>query len=208
LAPRRNDAGRAHLSFRALAEFKESYMLQNPDEHQQLVEQKMQARAERHIRESQAQAAEQAEEARTTLADQAKAEVARQQNVVQKQQQEARAEARRTRPVLLVQFRANPAGIRLAETMQEVCLTCGSEQPRCQSTSEPPILVCPECSTRWSVSACWSCDTGRLDTRDPETPRCEKCGYTRCADCGACNPNGCSTNPYSLTHRQRDTAVA
>jgi hypothetical protein len=183
-------------------------MLETPDEYRQLVEQKMLARNERHIRENQAQQDEQAREAGATQAAQAKADQARELHVAKMLRQEETAEARRGRPMLIVQFRNNPAGVRNAVTLRDVCLHCGSEDVRCQSDSLPRILVCPDCGTSWSAGICWSCTTGMLDTRDPEMPRCKQCGWPKCAVCGACNPQGCSTNPYSASHRQRDEVTA
>jgi hypothetical protein len=179
-------------------------MLETPDEYRLLVEQKMLARSERHVRENQAQQDEQAAEARAAVVAQARIERAQRLHVVEMRQQEEVAEARRNRPTLIAQFRADPTGLRKAVTLREVCLHCGSEQVRCQSDNLPRVLVCPDCATRWIANACWSCATGLLDTRDPETPRCRQCGWPKCAECGACNPQGCSTNPYNSSHRQQD----
>ena len=183
-------------------------MIETPDEYRQLVEQKMLARSQRHIRENQAQQEEQAREAVATQAARAQVERARQLQMAKMLQQEETADARRGRPALIVQFRKNPAGVRNAVTLRDVCLHCGAEDVRCQSNSLPRVIVCPDCGTSWSASPCWSCTTGMLDTRDPETPRCKQCGWSKCAVCGACNPKGCSTNPYSIGHRQRDEAEA
>ena len=183
-------------------------MVRTPDEYRQLVEQKMLARAERHVRENQADQDEQAQEAHATQVAEARAEHTQQLHLAEISQREETAQARRNRPALIAKFRSEPAGLRRIVTLRDVCLHCGSEQVRCQSDTLPHVLVCPDCGTRWSTSACWSCATGLLDTRDPETPRCEKCGWTKCAVCGACNPQGCSTNPYSATHRQRDEVTA
>jgi hypothetical protein len=183
-------------------------MTETPEEYRQLVEQKMLARAERQVRENQAEQDEHAREARAAEVAQAQAEHARQLRVAAMRQQEEAAEARRNRPALIAQFRSNPAGLRHAVTLRDVCLHCGSDHVRCQSDILPRILVCPDCATKWSTSACWSCTTGRLDTRDPETPRCQQCGWSKCAVCGACNPQGCSTNPYNINLRQRDAVTA
>ena len=179
-------------------------MIETPDEYRQLVEQKMLARTERHVRENQTEQDEQAREAHATQVAQARAEHAVQLHAAERRQQEEVAEARRSRPALIAQFRSDPVGLRHVVTLREVCLHCGSEQVRCQSDTLPRVLVCPDCGTEWSASACWSCATGLLDTRDPETPPCQQCGWSKCAVCGACNPQGCSTNPYTTEHRQRD----
>jgi hypothetical protein len=183
-------------------------MMEKTDEYRREVEQKMQARAERHIREHQAEQAEQAREVAATKQAQARTEHALQLHVAHLQLREETAIARRNRPTLIAQFRADPTGIRHAATLREVCLNCGSEHVRCQSDTLPLILACPDCSTKWSASACWSCTTGLLDTRDPETPRCEKCRWPKCAVCGACNPQGCSPQAYTASHRQRDEVIA
>ena len=183
-------------------------MTDNSAEYNEMVAQKMQARAERHVRENQAEHDEQAREAQVARASQARDEQLRQQHLSEMRQREVVAEARRNRPALIVQYRANPAGVRLVSTLRDVCLHCGSEQVRCLSDSLPRKLVCPDCATKWTASACWSCDSGLLDSRDPETPRCPQCGWSKCAVCGACNPQGCSTNPYNPGHRQRDEEAA
>jgi hypothetical protein len=183
-------------------------MLQKSDEYRQLVEQKMLARAERHVRENQAEQAQQVREAKAAQLANTKVELARQRHVANMLRQEETAGARRNRPTLIAQFRSDPAGVRNATTLRDVCLKCGSEDARCQSDGLPLVLVCPDCSTQWSASTCWSCATGSLDTRDPETPRCKQCGWTKCAVCGACNPLGCSTNAYSSSHRRSNELAA
>jgi hypothetical protein len=183
-------------------------MTESLDEYRQLVDQKMLARAERHVRENQAHDDEQARETQAAQVEQTRVEQAAQQHVIALRQQEVTAEARRNRPTLIAQFRVNPAGLRHAVTLRDVCLHCGSEHARCQSDVQPLVLVCPDCSTKWSASDCWSCTTGLLDSRDPETPRCPQCGWTKCPVCGACNPRGCSTNPYSAAHPQRAEVAA
>ena len=183
-------------------------MLEKTEEYNALVKQKMQARAERHVRENQAEHDEQARETEVARAVQARDEQHHQQHLSEMRVREVAAEARRNRPALIVQYRADPAGVRLVATLRDVCLNCGAEQVRCLSDSLPYKLVCPDCSTKWTAMACWSCTTGLLDSRDPETPRCPQCGWSKCAVCGACNPQGCSTNPYNIGHRQRDEISA
>ena len=182
-------------------------MLETPDEYRQLVEQKMLARSQRHVREHQARQDEAAREAAAAEVARARAERVQQLHTAEMRRQEEAAEAIRSRPTLIAQFRSDPTGIRLAVTLREVCIHCGSEQARCQPASQPLVYVCPECNTHWSAGPCWSCASGLLDTRDPETPRCKQCGWPKCAVCGACNPQGCSTNAYNSGHRQRDEAA-
>jgi hypothetical protein len=182
-------------------------MIVTQDEYRQLVQQKMQARAERHVREDQAALAEQAREAQGVRSAQALAEQKQQLQADKTRQREAAAAARRNRPALIAQYKSDPAGLRNITTLTDVCLRCGSEQVRCSSTNIPYMLVCPECSTQWTVSSCWSCTKGQLDSRDPENVRCKACGWLKCTECGACNPRGCTTNPYNTSHRQRDLAA-
>jgi DNA-directed RNA polymerase subunit RPC12/RpoP len=179
-------------------------LIQNPDEYRQLVQQKMRARAERHVRERQSEEDEQAREAHATEAAQAQAEQAQRLRADEIRQHEATAEARRNRPALLARYKSDPDGLRFIVTLREVCLRCGSENVRTRSDNMPHVLVCRDCSSEWLVSHCWSCATGLLDSRDPGTPRCKQCGWPKCAVCGACNPQGCSTNLYNSGHRQRD----
>ena len=183
-------------------------MTDNTAEHNAMVDQKMQARAERHIRENQAEQDEQVREAEVARAVQARDEQIHQAHLNELRVREVAAESRRNRPALIVQYRADPTGVRLVSTLRDVCLHCGSEQVRCLSDSLPRKMVCPDCATKWTANACWSCSDGLLDSRDPETARCPQCGWSKCAVCGACNPQGCSTNPYNTGHRQRDEEVA
>lgn len=177
------------------------------EEYRQLVEQKMRARADRNARERQAERDAQEQEARDVLAAQAQAVQKRQQQVEQLRQHEAAAAARRNRPALLSKYKADSTGIRLVDTLKNVCLNCGSEWVRGKTAYTHHTLVCEECWAEWYINQCWSCDTGRLDSRDPETPACRTCGKIKCAVCGACNREGCNTNPYNAAHRQRDVVA-
>jgi len=183
-------------------------MIQNPEEYHQLVEQKMQARAERHAREQEAQEAERVQEAQATQAALAQAQQAQQLQAEGRRQSEAAVEARHQRPTLIAKYKSNPAGLRYVLTLRKFCLRCGSEHTRRRSDHTPHVLVCQECATEWFASHCWSCATGLVDSRDPETPPCKKCGWPKCAVCGACDQKGCATNPYHTGHRQRDEATA
>jgi hypothetical protein len=180
----------------------------NTDEHNQLVQQQMQARAERHLRERQVEEEEQSRRTQAAQAAQAQAEQVRLRQADAGLRREATAEARRQRPQLRAKYKDSPAGVRHVETLREVCLACGSENTRARADLAPDVFVCWVCSAEWYAGACWSCAAGRLDSRDPETPPCERCGWTKCAVCGACNPQGCSTNPYSSSSRQRDGVAA
>ncbi len=40
------------------------------------------------------------------------------------------------------------------------------------------------------VNHCWNCK-GRIDSRDPSTPRCHKCRWYRCPACTSCK-QGCA----------------
>ena len=183
-------------------------MTENPNEHSDLVEQKMLARAERHIREQQMAAEEQRREAEAVQAAEAVAEQARHVQAEERQRREVEAEARRNRPALMVQYKLAPAGVRHVATLRDLCLNCGSENVRIRTDSRPHVRMCSNCNTEWFASRCWSCTTGQLDSRDPETAPCPQCGYLKCTVCEACNPHGCSTNPYKDTYRQRDEAAA
>jgi hypothetical protein len=179
-------------------------MSETDNDYRVLVEQKRQARTERNARLRVAEQEAQEREASEAQAAQMRAEQDRQALAELARQREAAAEARRNRPVLIAKYKADPSGIRHVETLKQVCIHCGSERVREKSASAPHVLICTECWAEWYVNRCWSCQTGWLDSRDPETPACEVCGRTKCAVCGACNRNGCSTNPYSAAHRHRD----
>ncbi len=183
-------------------------MTENSIDYGDLVQQKMQARAERHLREKQAAADDLAREADAQRAAARLAEQDQQVLAVERRQREAAAEARRQRPALMAHYKLAPAGVRLVATLRDVCLNCGSEHIRIHTDSRPHVRMCSNCNTDWFASQCWSCATGQLDSRDPETAPCPQCGYLKCADCGSCNPHGCSTNPYSANQRQADAAAA
>jgi hypothetical protein len=180
----------------------------NSNDYDELVQQKMQARSERHVREQQAAADEQVREAGEAQAAAVVAEQARQVQAGERQQREATAVARRNRPALMAQYKLEPAGLRLVATLRDLCLNCGSESIRIRTDSRPHVRMCSNCGTEWFANQCWSCTTGQLDSRDPETAPCPQCGVIKCADCGACNPHGCPTNPYNTNHRQRDEVAA
>jgi hypothetical protein len=110
------------------------------------------------------------------------------------QQVRAKEETERAQlETLLLHYRSNPAGIRLKDPLRDVCLECGT------SLSGEDIKwndrKCPSCKKSWysSHSRC-SCRDGRVDSRDPDNPRCSDCQWLRCAECGACK-DGCRTNP-------------
>src|SRR5262245_15339565 len=119
------------------------------DEYRQLVEQKMRARAERNARERAAERDAQEQEAREALAAEARAEEKRQQQVEQMRQHEAAAAARRNRPVLISKYKADPTGIRLVDTLKNVCINCGSEWVRGKTAYTQDTLVCEECWAEW-----------------------------------------------------------
>lgn len=182
-------------------------MTQTDEDYRQLVEQKMLARTARNARERQAEQDEQEREASEARAAQARSEQERQKRAEVAHQRDLAAEERRNRPVLFIKYKADPTGIREVETLKHVCIRCGSEWVRGKTAQTLHVLVCEECWSEWYVNRCWSCATGKLDSRDPETPPCPVCGRIKCAACSACNPNGCTTNPYSAAHRQRDGVV-
>jgi len=176
----------------------------NPEELSAVAQQKMRDRAERHVRERQAAEEERGREAQALQVAQDLAVQAQQVQAEAGRQREAAAEARHSRPDLVVRYKRDPVGLRHVATLRDVCLNCGSENIRTRADQAPHVRVCWECSAEWFASGCWSCTTGLLDSRDPETPPCKQCGWPKCAICGACNPQGCSTNPYNASHRQRD----
>jgi len=89
---------------------------------------------------------------------------------------------------LLLRYQSNPARVRFEDPLRNVCLKCGTSV-----NWEGLTRKCPSCKESWYSSHC-SCQNGRVDSRDPDTPRCSDCGWLRCADCGACK-DGCRTNP-------------
>jgi hypothetical protein len=75
-----------------------------------------------------------------------------------------------------------PRGIRLQSELRTVCLQCGS------GATGRSFLTCTnlQCKATWRVNRCRVCRRP-VDSRDPETPRCVKCGWLICAICLACN---------------------
>lgn len=184
-------------------------MPQTEEEYRLVVEQKMLARAARNAQQHQTELAEQAQAVSQARAVQARTEQERQKQAEERRLHEIAMQARRQRPALLAQYKNAPAGLRAVEVLRRVCLACGSDWVQTKiTTNTQHRLQCNECRAEWSVSRCWNCSTGRLDSRDPETPLCKVCRRNKCADCGACNIHGCSTNPYHAGFRQRDEQAA
>jgi hypothetical protein len=75
-----------------------------------------------------------------------------------------------------------PCGVRLQDKLRTVCLRCGSY------ATGRSFLTCAnsQCRATWRVNRCRGCKQP-VDSRDPETPRCIKCGWLICASCLACN---------------------
>jgi hypothetical protein len=82
----------------------------------------------------------------------------------------------------LDRYRSDSRGIRNNPYMSNMCLDCGHQN----SPTLPGIKICEVCNTFWYRNHCWKCTKGQLDSRDHKTPRCPKCRYWICADCGAC----------------------
>jgi hypothetical protein len=74
------------------------------------------------------------------------------------------------------------AGIRHQKKLRARCLRCGA------AAEGKSFLKCndPKCGTTWRVNRCRICKQP-VDSRDPETPRCSKCGWLICATCNGCN---------------------
>src|ERR1019366_363057 len=71
-----------------------------------------------------------------------------------------------------------PRGIRLQRELRTVCLQCGS------TATGTSFLTCTnlQCRAKWRVNRCLVCKQP-VDSRDPDTPRCAKCGWLICARC-------------------------
>lgn len=80
------------------------------------------------------------------------------------------------------QLKADAGGIRLRPELRNVCIRCG-----CQADGRSSRRCTnPHCREGWRVNRCGVCKAP-VDSRDPETPRCHKCGWLICANCDACN---------------------
>jgi hypothetical protein len=113
--------------------------------------------------------------------------------------EQARKETEKVRQIaelqrLTKQYRLNPSGIRNDLQMRNICLQCGSQNAASRSYTEYYFRVCQDCGNEWYVNDCWNCDSGHVDSRDPETPQCPNCRWYKCQICGACR-QGCTTSP-------------
>lgn len=105
-------------------------------------------------------------------------------------------------------YKTEPKGIRNAPDLANVCMKCDSRNVSINPPNKGYQHECKKCGYKWYRNNCWNCSNGIVDSRDPETPRCEVCGWYKCAVCGACHLNGCRTNPYNRSNRlTRNTAV-
>ena len=105
------------------------------------------------------------------------------------------------------------AGLRNLLAYHSVCLDCLAAGRPAQNVGPRHASgrrsqrdrLCLTCSTEWSISHCWSCQTHWVDSRDPQTQPC-LCGWLKCAACGACDWHGCRqhTNPYHNGFTYRD----
>lgn len=108
---------------------------------------------------------------------------------------------------LVARFQESPKGIRNYKVMQDVCIVCGSNNVRRpKKVKLGPNRECQACKSSWYVNHCWSCNKHQVDSRDPETPKCNVCHWQKCAFCKACDYGGCTTNEYSK-HRKYTDAI-
>lgn len=82
---------------------------------------------------------------------------------------------------LAKQFSRQPAGIRHAHELQNICLTCGA----LSFENKEGQRICDQCGSTWYVNHCWSC-WARVDSRDPDNPPCRYCRFRCCAVCDKC----------------------
>jgi cold shock CspA family protein len=133
---------------------------------------------------------------------------------IQKQKFEARC----------TKYKENATDIRNDDAMRHVCLNCASDNtdykikfadpykpvtefvPTYWVSSAQGYQRCQHCGTEWYINHCWSCHSGRVDDRDPATPRCGSCNWCKCEKCQSCSLLGCSTNPYSKDNKFVDAA--
>ena len=97
----------------------------------------------------------------------------------------------------LKKYQTDPTGVRNELSLRYVCLNCGSEDSvKRTRAGQGSRNRCLTCGTEWYVNHCWNCTSGRVDERDPKTPKCNVCGWQKCI-CTACRTMGCSTNPFT-----------
>ena len=103
--------------------------------------------------------------------------------------------------IIRQRYLKDPKGIRNDRFMRYHCLGCGSENVK-HNNDKGYIegkQLCLDCGAQWYVNHCWRkgyC-RARIDSRDPETPKCPACGWSSCT-CGACNRSGCQNSRYSI----------
>lgn len=121
-------------------------------------------------------------------------------------------------------YKENATGIRNDDAMRHVCLNCASDNTDYKIKFADPYKPvtefvpsrwvhsaqgyqrCQYCGTEWYINHCWSCHSGRVDDRDPTTPRCRACNWCKCSKCQSCSLMGCVTNPYSKDNKYVDAA--
>jgi hypothetical protein len=76
--------------------------------------------------------------------------------------------------------------IRYDFARSHICVPCGqpAESNDCRNYD------CRRCGVSWYANRCWSC-RGHVDSRDPSTPPCHRCGWYQCAECGKCQQSRC-----------------
>ena len=96
---------------------------------------------------------------------------------------------------LRLRFREDRTELRNERRLAHVCLRCGDH-----AGWQTGFQRCLSCGLTWYSNECWNCGA-RVDDRDPKTPHCSLCKWCTCADCGACDEDGCETNPHSKAKR-------
>jgi len=120
---------------------------------------------------------------------------------------EAEKQYAHQRAAMIAQYTLNPKGVRNVWCLREVCLRCGASEAQTLYEKFGPNRRCRRCGETWYVNHCWSCSTGWIDSRDPETPTCSVCGWHKCAACNSCRILGCTTNPYKRGRRHSDATL-
>lgn len=96
---------------------------------------------------------------------------------------------------IVEKYKNKPDGIRNVTVLRGICIACGSTNVRPKSNAQRYYKVCQDCNNEWYANHCWNCGE-KVDSRDPLNVKCTVCGWLKCT-CGACNINGCSSNPYN-----------
>ena len=90
-----------------------------------------------------------------------------------------------TLPLLLAKYRADRRGLRYEKRLRDVCLECSGSDVSTQRGKQECLNR--KCRAKWYANHCWNCQEGGVDSHDRSSPKCARCGWRNCCNCGACS---------------------